>query len=82
MAIHAEMESLRRRREDLLGRLQAPLSRAYQALADSGRASAVAAAVNGARGGCQAPLPRSVVEALGQGAVVACARCERLLLPA
>jgi hypothetical protein len=82
VALHAEMEALRGRRQDLLGRLSAPISRAYQPLADGGRTPAVATVVNGACGGCQAPLPQFVVEALGQGAVVSCARCQRLLLPA
>lgn len=81
VALHAEMEALRRRRQDLLARLPAPISQAYKGLTDAGRTPAVATVLSGACGGCQAPLPASVVEILDQGAVVACARCERLLLP-
>ena len=81
VALHAEMEDLRRRRQTLIGRLPASIARAYQSLADGGRTPAVASVVNGACGACQAPLPEFVIEALGQGAVVACAGCERLLRP-
>lgn len=79
VALHAEMDDLRRRRQALLQRLLAPLSRAYQSLTDAGRRPAIAAAAKGTCGGCESPLPGSAIEALGHGAVVVCARCERLL---
>lgn len=79
VALHAEMDDLRRCREPLLRRLPAPLSRAYQSLTDAGRRPAIAAAAKGTCGGCEFPLPGSAIEALGHGAAVVCARCERLL---
>ena len=79
LAFHAEMEGLRRRRKALLRCLPASISRAYQALADASRVPAIAAVANGACGSCEAPLPEFVIGALSQGAVVACARCGRLL---
>jgi predicted nucleic acid-binding Zn-ribbon protein len=79
VALHAQMDALRGRRQDLLRRLPVPLARAYQSLADAGCKPAIAGIANGVCGGCEAPLPEVVVEALGQGAVVVCARCERLL---
>ena len=79
VALHAEMDDLRRRRQALVRRLPAPLSRAYQALTDAGRRPAIAAAAKGACGGCESPLPGSAIEGLGHGAVAVCACCERLL---
>lgn len=79
--LHAEMDDIRRRRQSLLGRLPAPLSRAYQSLAGAGRLPAVAAVAKGACGACGSPLPESVIEALSHGAVAVCTRCERLLRP-
>lgn len=80
--LHAEMDDLRRRRRALLGRLPASISRAYQSLSERGCTPAVVAVANGACDGCEAPLPEFVVEALSQGAVMVCDRCERLLHPA
>lgn len=82
VAFHAEMDDLRRRRQALLQRLPASVSRAYQSLAEAGRLPVIAAVAKGACGCCESPLPESVIEALSQGAVAACARCERLLHPA
>jgi len=79
VALHAEMDDLRRRRQALLRRLPASISRAYQSLTDAGRTPVIAVVANGACSGCEAPLPEFVIEALSQGAVVACACCERLL---
>jgi predicted nucleic acid-binding Zn-ribbon protein len=75
------MDDLRRRRQALLRRLPAAISLAYQSLADAGRVPAIAAAAKGTCGGCESPLPESVMEALSHGAVAVCARCERLLRP-
>jgi hypothetical protein len=82
VALHAEMDDLRRHGRALLGRLPASVSRAYLSLTERGCTPAVVAVANGACEGCEAPLPELVVEALSQGAVVVCARCERLLHPA
>jgi len=79
VALHAEMDDLRRRRLAQLRRLPAAISRAYQSLVDAGRLPAIAAVAKGACGGCESPLPQSVIEALSHGAVAVCARCERLL---
>lgn len=81
VSLHSEMENLRRRRQALLGRLPAALSRAYRLLADAGRGPAVAAVADGVCGGCESSLPESVIEALSHGAGAVCARCERLLRP-
>jgi len=81
VALHGEMDDLRRHRQALLGRLPAPLSLAYQSLADAGRLPAIAAVAKGTCGGCESPLSESVIEALSHGAVAVCARCERLLRP-
>lgn len=81
VALHAQMHDLRRRRQAVLQRLPAPLSRTYQSLADSGRLPAIAPVAKGACGGCHAPLAESVRQALSHGAVAVCARCERLLRP-
>lgn len=82
VALHAEMDDLRRRGSALLRRLPASISRVYQSLTERGCTPAAVAVVNGACDGCGSPLPEFVVEALSQGAVLACARCERLLHPA
>lgn len=79
VALHAEMDDLRRHRQALLKRLPAPLSLAYQSLADTGRVPAIAAVAKGACGGCGSPLTESVIDTLRHGAVAVCARCERLL---
>lgn len=79
VAFHAQMDNLRRRRQALLQRLPAALSRLYQSLADAGRVPAIAAVAKGTCGGCESPLTEPVIEALSNGAVAACARCERLL---
>lgn len=79
VALHAEMEELRQRRQALLRRLPAPVSRAYRSLADAGRVPAIAAVAEATCSGCQSPVPASVTELLTHGAVTACARCERLL---
>lgn len=79
VGLHAEMDDLRRRRAARLRQLPASISRAYRSLTDGGRTPAIAAVAKGACIGCGAPLPDVVIEALGQGAVVACARCQRLL---
>jgi predicted nucleic acid-binding Zn-ribbon protein len=79
VAFHSEMDDLRRRRQALLQRLSASVSRAYRSLADAGRLPAIAAVVKGACGGCESPLPESVIEALSHGAAAVCARCDRLL---
>ena len=76
------MDDLRRRRQALVRRLPAPLSRAYQSLADAGRLPAIVGVAKGTCGGCESPLPDSVVEALSHGAAAVCGRCERLLHPA
>lgn len=81
VAFHAEMEDLRHRRQALLRRLPAAISRPYQSLADAGRVPAIAAVAKGICGGCESPLTESVIEALSHGAVAVCARCERLLMP-
>jgi len=81
VALHAEMDDLRRRRQVLLQRLPEPLSRAYQSLADAGCLPAIAPVTKGVCGGCEFPLPESVIEALSHGAVAVCAHCERLLRP-
>lgn len=78
VAFHAEMEDLRRRRQALLKRLPASVSWAYQSLA-AARLPVIAAAVKGACGGCESPLPESAIEALTDGAAAACAYCDRLL---
>jgi predicted nucleic acid-binding Zn-ribbon protein len=82
VAFHAEMDDLRRRRQALLQRLSTSVSRAYQSLADAGRLPAIAAVAKGACGGCESPLPESVIGALSHGAAAVCARCDRLLHPA
>jgi len=79
LTLHAEMDDLRRRGQDLLRRLPTPLSRAYRSLADAGRLPAIAAVARGACGGCDSPLPESVIEDLSRGAAAVCGRCERLL---
>ena len=79
LALHAEMDDLRRRQEAILRLLPVAISRAYQSLLDGGPAPAIAVVANGACGGCEAPLPEFVIEALSEGDVMACARRERLL---
>lgn len=79
VALHAEMDDLRRRREPLLRRLPAPLAHAYQSLTDAGRRPAIVAARKATCGGCESPLSGPAIEALDHGAVVVCADCERLL---
>lgn len=79
IAFQAEMDDLRRRRQALLQRLPASVSGAYQSLAAEGRLPVIAPAVKGACGGCESPLPDSIIEALSHGAAAACAHCERLL---
>jgi len=74
-----EMEDLRRRRQALLRSLPAPISSAYQSLADAGRMPAIADVTGGVCGGCGSPLPQFVIETLSHGAVAVCARCQRLL---
>lgn len=79
IAFRAEMDGLRLRRQAVLQRLPASVSRAYRSLAAAGRLPAIAPAVKGACGGCKFPLPESVIDTLNHGAAVACAHCERLL---
>jgi predicted nucleic acid-binding Zn-ribbon protein len=79
VGLHAEMDDLRRREQTLLQRLPDSVSRAYESLRSRGCTPAVVAVANGACDGCEAPLPESVIDALSQGAVVVCARCERFL---
>lgn len=81
VALHAEMDDLRRRRRVLLGSLPASISRVYESLADAGRVPAVAVVANGVCSGCGSPVPASIAQALSQDAVEVCARCERLLRP-
>jgi hypothetical protein len=81
VALHAEMDGLRRRRQALLASLSASIADVYQSLADTGHVPAVAVVANGVCSGCGSPIPASVAEALSQDAVTACARCERLLRP-
>jgi len=81
VSFHAEMGELRRRRGALLQRLPAAVSLAYRSLAEAGRVPVIAEVIKGACGGCESSLPESAMEVLKHGAVVACARCERLLHP-
>lgn len=81
VALHAAMDDLRRRRQALLRRLPASLSSAYQSRADAGRLPAIAAVVKGTCGGCESPLPESVIEAFSHGADGVCASCDRLRCP-
>jgi hypothetical protein len=79
LVLHAEMDDLRRRRQGLLRRLPAPISRAYQSLVDVGCMAPIADVTGSVCGGCESPLPHFVIETLSHGAVAICARCERLL---
>jgi predicted nucleic acid-binding Zn-ribbon protein len=80
-ALHAAMDGIRDRKQALLERLPVAIARAYHVAADGGRVPAIASIESGTCGGCESPLPDSIIDALRHGAVAACARCERVLRP-
>jgi hypothetical protein len=80
-ALHGETERLRHRRQEALRRLSAHLRSAYEAALQARRVPPITTVAGGVCGGCASRLPSAVVEAVGQGAVVVCSGCARLLCP-
>ena len=82
VGLHAAMDALRTRRQALLDRLPASVSRACRSIADMGLVPVVSPVARGACGVCNAPLSEVVLATLSHDAWAVCARCDRLLYSA
>ncbi len=81
LAVHAETQSLRQRRQAALRQLSAGLRSAYDAALRAGRVPVITTMTGGVCDACASRLPPPVVDAVRNGAVVVCRGCERLLCP-
>lgn len=81
LALHAETEGLRRRRQAALRQLRPEVRSPYEAALQAGRVPVLTKVAAGTCGACASRLPATVVEAVGRGAVMVCHGCEGLLCP-
>ena len=81
VALHGETERLRHRQQAALRQLSASVRSGYEAAFQAGRVPAITTVASGVCGGCASRLPSAVVDAVGDGAVMICSGCVRLLCP-
>ncbi len=80
LALHGEMDLLRKRKADNLARLTPSLRATYNAAERAGRIPVIAALVNHTCSCCSAPVPTNESAAATKGSAVVCGGCGRLLI--